>query len=105
MGKNGGARPGAGRPKASRTIAAEMFKDYVAKRIVEEQGDIVDALLEKAKKGDTQAAKELFDRAFGKSKESVDVTTKGESLNTNLKEEPNDELAARLAAIRGRKAD
>jgi hypothetical protein len=40
------------------------------------------ALREKAVKGDVQAIKELLDRAYGKPKQSVDVTSDGEAIHT-----------------------
>ena len=42
---------------------------------------ILAALRAKAAKGDVRAAQELLDRGFGKSKQSVDVTTGGETIN------------------------
>tara|TARA_R110000851_G_scaffold313710_1_gene475417 strand:+ start:328 stop:660 length:333 start_codon:yes stop_codon:yes gene_type:complete len=42
---------------------------------------ILMALRAKATKGDVRAAELLLDRAYGKSKQHVDHTTKGESIN------------------------
>jgi hypothetical protein len=42
---------------------------------------ILKALLMKATKGDVRAAEVLLDRAYGKSKQSIDHTTNGESVN------------------------
>lgn len=42
---------------------------------------ILAALIEKAKEGDVRAAQVILDRAYGKPKESIDLTTLGESLN------------------------
>lgn len=42
---------------------------------------ILSALRSKAIKGDVRAAEVLLDRAYGKSKETLDVTTNGESMN------------------------
>jgi len=42
---------------------------------------ILMALRAKATKGDVRAAEILLDRAYGKSKQAIDVTTKGESVN------------------------
>ena len=42
---------------------------------------ILAALIEKAKEGDVRAAQVILDRAYVKPKESIDLTTKGESLN------------------------
>ncbi len=43
--------------------------------------EILRALIKKAKKGDVRAAQELLDRAYGKSKLSMDHTTGGEKIN------------------------
>jgi hypothetical protein len=42
---------------------------------------ILMAMRAKATKGDVRAAELLLDRAYGKSKQHVDHTTKGESIN------------------------
>jgi len=39
------------------------------------------SLLKEAKSGNTKAAEILLDRAYGKSLQSLDLTTKGESFN------------------------
>lgn len=62
----GGYRPGAGRPKAAHTIQAEKAKAELIRRFLEEQKPIFDALLKKAKQGDLQAIRELFERVWGK---------------------------------------
>jgi len=41
---------------------------------------ILAALIEKAKEGDVRAAQVILDRAYGKPKESIDLTTKGEPI-------------------------
>lgn len=41
---------------------------------------ILSALIEKAKDGDVRAAQVILDRAYGKPKESIDLTTQGESI-------------------------
>lgn len=69
-----------GRPKAARTVAAEQFRDYVSMRIVEQQEPLIDALMEKGLKGDVSSIKELLDRAFGKSKEYMDIMSDGEKI-------------------------
>jgi hypothetical protein len=48
------------------------------------------ALRNKAVKGDVRAAQELLDRAFGKSKQSMDVTTGGEMINKLVFKMPDD---------------
>jgi hypothetical protein len=72
----GGARPGAGRPKGSKggnTLEAEAAKAYIAQRVSEELEPIVTKAIEQAKAGDPTARKELFDRAYGRPKETVEV--------------------------------
>lgn len=62
-----------------RWIAAETKKeakialDILRHKVFKETGPIVDALISKALDGDHKTAELLFDRAFGKAKESVDV--------------------------------
>ena len=46
---------------------------------------VLKALRAKAIKGDVRAAQELLDRAYGKARQSVDVTSKGESLAPQIK--------------------
>jgi hypothetical protein len=55
-----------GRPKAQHTIATESAKARIIQRVTAELDAILDGVIAKAKKGDTFAAKELFERAFGK---------------------------------------
>lgn len=45
---------------------------------------ILKALRAKAAKGDTVAAKEVLDRCYGKPKQSLDLTTNGESIHTTV---------------------
>ncbi len=91
----GGKRKGAGRPKAIRTIEKDRVKDYIAQRIASDIEPLTDALFEKALGGDVIAARELFDRGFGKPKQETELTGKeGKDLFT----EPSDRIK-RLAAI------
>lgn len=71
MGKNGGKRIGAGRKKASHTIAAEEAKKVLIAAVVKEMKPLVEALLAKAKGGDVHALKEVFDRTWGKSVQQI----------------------------------
>jgi len=59
-----GGRP-TGSISKSRQIAND-FKEYVAKRIKAKRKPIIDALIKKSEDGDVAAAKELFDRGFGR---------------------------------------
>ena len=43
--------------------------------------EILKAMLKEAKAGNTRAAELLLDRAYGKAKQSLDVTTGGEKIN------------------------
>jgi hypothetical protein len=62
------------------------LSDAIAKILSEEKDGItaLDAILSalraKAAKGDVRAAQELLDRGFGKSKQSMDLTTDGDKL-------------------------
>ena len=68
----GGYRPGAGRPKAPHTIAAEAAKKTLILKFVKEKGPIFEALISKAKTGDVAAIKELFERVWGKESQPFD---------------------------------
>lgn len=86
MAGNGGARPGAGRPKGtvgSNTKKAQGIRDYILTRIEDEKGDLINALVDKAKSGDTQAFKELMDRGMGKAQQAIDITTDGDKIESN----------------------
>ena len=68
-----------GRPKGSVSVATrlkisakEQFSSIVEANIV----PIAEALLSRALDKDTNAARELLDRAWGKSKQSVDIDAK-----------------------------
>ncbi len=79
----GGARPGAGRKKGTAALEAEKARAYIALRIGEYMPVIFDALMAKAKTGDVAAVKELFDRAFGKPQQAMDLTSKGEKIDNS----------------------
>ena len=76
----GGARPGAGRKKEQRTIQSEKLREYLIEQVIKEKSPIIKALIKKAKGGDTGAIKEILDRALGKAKESLDLTSGGEKI-------------------------
>ncbi len=70
----GGYRPGAGRPKDSKekqTLVKEQALLKLREMVLAEIEPIALSLIEKAKTGDIQAAKELFDRAFGKAPQAI----------------------------------
>jgi len=78
--KNGGNN-GGGRPKKLPSI------DLLMAEVMGEEKDgitaaqaILNMLRGKAAKGDIKAAQLLFDRAYGKSKQQIDVTSQGEKV-------------------------
>jgi len=56
--------------------------------------DIFDAMIEKAKKGDVQASRELFDRAYGKSAQPI---WHGDNEGNEITYEFDDEQLKRIA--------
>ena len=62
----GGKRPGAGRPKAPHTKAAEAFRAYLIAETMKEKEPIVKALIRAAKNGEVKALAELLDRVLGR---------------------------------------
>lgn len=72
---NGGAREGAGRPaKADEIKLIETMDTVKAPKKVWEK------LADKVNEGDTQAIKAWLAYRYGKPKESVDVTSDGDSI-------------------------
>lgn len=67
----GGYRPGAGRKKGLASIEAEKAHDFIAQKVSASLGPIINNLIVQAKKGNIQATKELFDRAWGKSQTQI----------------------------------
>lgn len=78
-----------GRPKGSigtSTQQALIFKEYLIKRVIKEKDALITALLTKAKTGDVSAIRELFDRALGKPKESIELNEgKPIEIDINIK--------------------
>ena len=70
----GGKRPGAGRKKGFKALERERALEYIAKRVSEDLEPIMDKAIDQAKKGDATTRKDLMDRAYGKPKESVEIT-------------------------------
>jgi hypothetical protein len=75
MGKNGGARPGAGRPPKIQEIKLIEQMDALC---VPDQ--IWKALLYKCEQGDTNAIKLWLSYRFGLPKQQIDVTSNGEKI-------------------------
>jgi len=101
MGKNGGARPGAGRPKGSlgkkarmKLEGRELIRKMVSERLspmLESQLDLAEGLYYEKEdsnglikvyknKPDKGAAQMLIDHAYGRAKESIEHTGKMELL-------------------------
>lgn len=83
-----------GRPKgklAKSTLDANASKARMVQLITARVDEIISWLFIKARemqpdgtiKYDTMAMKELLDRGYGKAAQAVDVTTKGEQINTS----------------------
>jgi hypothetical protein len=75
MGKNGGARPGAGRKPKIQEIKIIEQMDAIC---VPEK--IWSALLMKCSQGDTQALKLWLSYRFGLPKQQIDITSNGQNI-------------------------
>ena len=75
MGKNGGARPGAGRPPKIQEVKLIEQMDALAA-----PQEIWNALLMKCAQGDTNAIKLWLSYRFGLPKQQIDVTSNGEKI-------------------------
>lgn len=67
----GGSRPGAGRKKGFAALEAEKAREFIAQEVSASLGPIISNLIVQAKKGNIQATKELFDRAWGRSQTQI----------------------------------
>jgi len=83
--KTGGTHPNAGRPRSLPAL------DVLIAEVMGEEKDGVSAaeailkkLRQQAAGGNIKAAEMLLDRAYGKPKQMADITTNGESLNSDL---------------------
>jgi hypothetical protein len=76
MAQHGGKRLGSGRKKgsiASHTLEAQEIRICLIKKVIKEKGPIVRALVNKAKKGDIAALREVLDRTIGKVRDQLDI--------------------------------
>lgn len=83
--KRGGKRPGAGRPVSPATLEAQQQRKLLIEALAPHVQEIVEALAKKAKKGDVAAAKELFDRAWGKAAQPLTGPDDGPIQITGVK--------------------
>ena len=67
----GGYRDGAGRKKGFAALEAERAREFIAQEVSASLGPIISNLIVQAKKGNIQATKELFDRAWGRSQTQI----------------------------------
>jgi hypothetical protein len=69
----GGRRQGAGRKQGFAAKSAEEARKLFSELLMDEIEPIAQALIAKAKSGDVAAAKELFDRSWGKSMQATEI--------------------------------
>ena len=69
----GGKREGAGRKKGFKALQREKDLEYIAQRLSKELPPIVDKQIEQAKAGDNNARTDLYNRAYGRPKETMDM--------------------------------
>lgn len=79
---NGGARPGAGRPRKEHLAT---FKELIESAVTPTDfAAMVRAMVDKAKDGDTRAFAQIMDRFYGKATEHVISETVGESAPVRI---------------------
>lgn len=71
--KIGGKRAGAGRKKEVRTIEKEKAREFIIAFVTARLEPLLNMLYKKALKGDVIAAKELFDRGYGKAPQAIEA--------------------------------
>ena len=74
---HGGKRIGAGRKKGFAAKNAEEARRMLSEMLTDKIKPIAEALIARAESGDVVAAKELFDRAWGKSLQSTEISGRG----------------------------
>ncbi|MCX6788223.1 MAG: hypothetical protein NT108_03630 [Candidatus Kaiserbacteria bacterium] len=74
----GGYRAGAGRKRGFAAKLAEDARILLSERVAQEIGPISDALISKAKNGDIRAVHELFDRAWGRARQAIEIIVDNE---------------------------
>lgn len=74
-----------GRKKGLASIKAEEARNILAQMVFDEITPIGLKLIKEAKKGNVAAMKELFDRAFGKAPQALDI--KGQFMMSNVLDE------------------
>lgn len=72
----GGYRIGAGRKKGFAAFQAGQARELFAETIAPCLEKMIFTLIKKAQTGDVQAARELFDRAWGKLQQTSDISVR-----------------------------
>lgn len=67
-----------GQKQEALVVNAEEVRQILSEMVMSELGPIGKALITQAKNGDVIAARELFDRAFGKSSQTAKIDLVGE---------------------------
>lgn len=80
----GGKREGAGRKKGFPALQAEAMRKFIAEKLIPANEPIINKAIEQAEAGDKAARDFLYDRAYGKPNQAVDVTSEGKALPTPL---------------------
>lgn len=75
---HGGSRTGAGRKAGFAAKNAEEARRYLSERVAMEMASLTDALLKKALEGDMRAMQILMDRAWGKPRQEIQLTSREE---------------------------
>ena len=95
----GGIRQNAGRKKGFSAVSAEEARKLISERLSQEIEPIAEILISEAKKGNLKAIKELFDRAWGRPQQEVQIPMTGGlniSFDDSFRYKP-DELTRKLA--------
>jgi hypothetical protein len=66
--------------KSAHLLAREKASEIMLRMVLKEIVPITESLIEQAKSGNIIAIKELFDRAFGKSTQFMDLSSNGKEL-------------------------
>lgn len=84
----GGYRKGAGRKKGYAAFEAEKARELIAEQLSVELEPIIKKAIKQARAGDKHARAWLFERAYGKPKEIVDMSVNNPiPILTNLQKE------------------
>lgn len=76
----GGYRKNAGRKQGFSAKNAEEARKLLSERLSQEIEPIADVLVSRAKEGDIRAIKELFDRAWGRAPQALEIEKEDKKL-------------------------